>query len=215
MKMTRSQLINTIIRKHGYKTYLEIGVNTPRQPGYNWKNIDISLKHGVDPAEKVNAMFKMTSDEFFARHVSMKYDIIFVDGLHIFDQAYRDIMNSLKWLTEGGTIVVHDCNPLSESTQHPIHTPGIWLGDVWKAILKLRMERSDLSIYTVDTDFGCGIIQRGSQKLFHPNDQKADIYSFDFLDANRKEILNLISVHKFKKIIGVESWLDRLILKMS
>jgi hypothetical protein len=187
--MTRSQLINLLISNYGYKTYLEVGVNTPAQPGYNFDNVKINLKHGVDPAEKVKATFQMTSDDFFDKHIKMKYDLIFIDGLHLFEQAHRDIINSLKWLSENGTIVVHDCNPTLEKTQRRTHTSGPWHGDVWKAILKLRMENPHISIYTVDTDEGCAIIQRGSQKLFKPENEMIDLYNFTFFDTNRKNIL--------------------------
>ncbi len=209
--MKRSQLINLLIEKNGYKTYLEIGVNTPSQTGWVWDSIKADVKHGVDPNPATKATFVMTSDEFFATKASMKYDLIFVDGLHVFDQAYRDIENALKWLNDGGTIVVHDCNPLLEKHQQPVHTAGIWNGDVWKAILKLRMERPDLYIYTVDTDFGCGVIQKGSQELFKPEDMRDDVYSFEFFRANRKEILNLVSFHKFKRMMGVAGWLDKIL----
>lgn len=203
MKMTRSELINALIKKNAYKSYLEIGVNTPKQPGYNWNSVIIETKHGVDPNPKTNAAFVMTSDEFFEKHISMKYDIVFVDGLHLFEQAYRDIMNSLKYLNDGGTIVVHDCNPLLEKTQVREHVAGAWHGDVWKAILKLRMEERDLSIYTIDTDEGCGIIQKGHQELLVVKDKGVDPYTFAFFNKHRKEILNLISVKEFKKSLGL------------
>ncbi|OGF21719.1 hypothetical protein A2Y83_03285 [Candidatus Falkowbacteria bacterium RBG_13_39_14] len=209
--MTRSQLINIIIQHYGYKTYLEIGVNTPAQPGWNFDNIKIETKHGVDPSEKVKATFKTTSDEFFDKHISMKYDIIFIDGLHLFEQVYRDIINSLKWLNDNGAIVVHDCNPLLEKTQRRIHTSGAWHGDVWKAILKLRMREAAISIYTVDTDEGCAIIQKGVQKLFEVKDSNVDIYNFTFFDANRKKILNLIDVNQFKKIMNVKNKSNKII----
>lgn len=199
--MTRTELIRTLIEKNGYKSYLEIGVNTPAQPGYNWDSIEIETKHGVDPA--VDTTFKMESDEFFAKHVKQKYDIVFVDGLHIFDQAHRDIVNSLKWLNDNGTIVVHDCNPTKEITQRPDRASDVWHGDVWKAILKLRMEEPNVSIYTVDTDEGCAVIQKGKQELFKPADPKADVYDYWFFNANRTKILNLISVKEFKKRMGL------------
>lgn len=84
-KMTRSQLINSLIKKNNYRTYLEIGSNTLAQPGYYFDNGEIALKHGVDPA--VDTTFKMTADEIFDKYIKMKYDIIFVDGLHIFEQT--------------------------------------------------------------------------------------------------------------------------------
>ena len=74
--MTRTELINGLIQKNNYTTYLEIGVNTPAQPGYNWVGVQIPVKHGVDP--NVNTTYQMTSDEFFEKYVQQKYDIIFI-----------------------------------------------------------------------------------------------------------------------------------------
>ena len=207
--MTRSEIINLFIKKNGYKKYLEIGVNTPAQPGWNFDNIIADIKHGVDPNPKVKTTFNTTSDDFFEKHISQKYDIIFIDGLHLSEQVYRDIINSLAWLNEGGTIVVHDCNPVLEKTQVRIHTSGAWHGDVWKAILKLRMENPKLSVYTIDTDEGCGIIQRGHQDLFKSTEPDSVIYDFKFLNANRKAVLNLISVREFKRKMGIESKIDK------
>lgn len=194
--MTRIEIINSLIKKNNYQSYLEIGVNTPAQPGWSHDSIQIPTKHGVDPAPEVHATFPVPSDEFFEKHVSQKYDIIFVDGLHIFDQAYRDIVNSLKWLNDKGTIVVHDCNPTTEITQRPIRASDVWHGDVWKAILKLRTEYKDAEINTVDADEGCSIIRAGSQALF-PIDPNVDMYTYEFFDQHRNEILHLISPEEF------------------
>lgn len=195
---TRAEIINALIKKNNYKSYLEIGVNTPAQPGWSHGAIEIELKHGVDPAPDIKATFPVTSDEFFEKHIKQKYDIVFVDGDHIFEQAYRDIINSLQWLKDNGTIVVHDCNPTKEITQRRIRASNVWHGDVWKAILKLRMERSDIEIYTVSTDEGCGIIRKGRQELFRVGEYAGDIYTYDFFNRHRKNILNLITVDEFK-----------------
>jgi hypothetical protein len=195
--MTRTEIINALIDKHGYEDYLEIGVNTPSQPGYNWVGVKAQTKTGVDP--NVDTTFKMTSDEFFEKMSQHYYDIVFVDGLHIFEQAYRDIVNSLKWLSPNGTIVVHDCNPVTEITQRRERASDAWHGDVWKAIVKLRMEEIGLTIHTVDTDEGCAIIRRGSQILL-PVSSDEDPYDYSFLEKRRVEALNLISVEEFKKI---------------
>lgn len=195
--MTRTEIINGLIRKNNYEDYLEIGVNTPAQPGYNWIGVAIKTKHGVDP--NVDTTYQMTSDAFFENHISQRYDIVFVDGLHLFEQAYRDINNSLKCLSESGTIVVHDCNPTEEITQRRERASDAWHGDVWKAIVKLRMEEPDLSIHTVDADEGCGIIRRGKQQLLSV-DAGEDPYSFSFLERRREEALNLISVDDFQTL---------------
>ena len=195
--MTRTEIINSLIDKHGYENYLEIGVNTPSQPGYNWVGVKAKIKHGVDP--NVDTTYRMTSDEFFEKHLSRFYDIVFVDGLHIFEQAYRDIVNSLKWLSPNGAIVVHDCNPVTEITQRRERASDAWHGDVWKAIVKLRMEEIGLTIHTVDTDEGCAIIRSGSQILL-PVSPDEDPYDYSFLERRRVEALNLISVEEFKKL---------------
>lgn len=211
--MNRIKIINSLVEKNDYKTYLEIGVNTPAQPGYSHTSINIPLKHGVDPA--VDTTYKMTSDEFFKKHIDKKYDIIFVDGLHIFEQVYRDITNSLKWLNDNGTIVVHDCNPTREITQRRDRASSVWHGDVWKAILKLRMEEPNITIYTINADEGCAIIQKGYQELFKPTIAKEDMYTYKFFEKNKKEILNLVSIKEFKKKMNIHlSWHEKFLKKL-
>lgn len=200
--MTRSQLINLLIQKKDYHSYLEIGVNTPAQPGFSHDNIKVDIKHGVDPNPDTLATFIMPSDEFFAKHVQQKYDIIFVDGLHVFDQAYRDIINSLKWLNDGGTIVVHDCNPTTEITQRVERASDVWHGDVWKAILQLRTEHPEVEISTVDTDEGCGIITKGHQELLPKEADEQSMYTYDYLATHRQEILHLVSPEQFQQQLG-------------
>jgi len=207
--MTRIEIINAIIKKNNYTTYLEIGVNTPRQPGYSHASIVVNTKHGVDP--NVDTTYKMTSDEFFTQN-KKKYDIVFIDGLHIFEQTYRDIINSLAILNEGGAIVVHDCNPKREITQRRERASSVWHGDVWKAILKLRMENPNVEIYTINADEGCGVIQKGHQALFIPAVSKENIHSFDFFKRNKKEILHLINVREFKIKFGIAlAWYEKIL----
>lgn len=199
--MTRTQIINGLIAKNNYKSYLEIGINEPSPDTrrWNWTDVQIETKHGVDP--NVDTTYRMTSDEFFAKHVPQKYDIIFVDGLHLFEQAHRDILNSLNNLNENGTIIVHDCNPIHEITQRRERVSAAWHGDVWKAILKLRIEEPFISIDTVDTDEGCGIIRKGTQELLNPIEISSsfDIYDYSYLEKHRQKFLNLISIENFVK----------------
>jgi hypothetical protein len=197
--MMRTELINILIEKHGYKSYLEIGVNTPAQPGYNWAGINAEIKHGVDP--NVDTTYRMTSDEFFESHISQNYDIVFIDGLHLSEQAHRDIIKSLEHLSDGGCVVVHDCNPTEEITQLRERASNAWHGDVWRAILMLRTLEPNLSMCTVDTDEGCCVIRHGSQVTM-PIPSSVNPYEYSFLEKNRKQVLNLISVEEF-----VEHWL--------
>ena len=87
-------------------------------------------------------------------------------------------------------------NPEKEEHQIIPFTSGVWNGDCWKAFVSLRQERNDLEMYVVNTDHGCGVIRLGEQKLINlPKD--AFELDFDFLENNRKELLNLITVEEF------------------
>jgi hypothetical protein len=184
----RSDIINHLIDTNEYKRYLEIGVRDNK----NFNRIKTPHKDGVDPAGKCN--YKMKSDEFFKTiPKDQMYDIVFIDGLHLKDQVLRDVGNSLKHLSDGGVIVMHDCSPLKPehaTGKYPGH--GTWNGTVWQAFAELRMTRKDLSMWTVDEDCGCGIVKVGSQKLFPKQELK-----FSLLANNRKELLNLISPEEF------------------
>lgn len=188
----RYDIINFLIRENNYKKYLEIGVRNNKC----FNKILCEEKDGLDINEKYNCRYNMSSDIFFKTIPNDKiYDIIFIDGLHLEEQVTKDIYNSLKHLSENGTIVVHDCNPGRLASQLREKTVKKWNGDVWKSICKLRCKHDDLKISVVNIDNGCGIITKGKQyKINIPKDTEL---TYDFLNDNRKYILNLISVEKF------------------
>jgi hypothetical protein len=194
--LNRYDIINLLIRKNNYKSYLEIGV----EGGINFDAIQCPVKHGVDPFSD-KATFKIPSDEFFGMiHDFVEYDLIFVDGLHVADQAFRDISSALAHLSENGTVVVHDCNPPTEwhqrSYEEFIKEPAAWNGDVWKAIVKVRGIYSYTEVKVVDTDWGCGILRATDEKQ-KTLDVKEEDMTYSNFEANRKEWLNLITPEEF------------------
>jgi len=191
--MMRWDIINHLIDKNNYKSYLEIGV---QDYSSNCEKIKVEHKVAIDPAPRNRCDFIGTSDEYFAQlSPEVKFDIVFIDGLHLTEQVNKDIENSLKHLTQNGTIVLHDCNPESERMQVREDHGGPWTGDVWKSIFKHRF-RKDLNVSVVDTDYGCGVIQKGTQII--PDIEYSDVnLNWDTLAFNKKEMLNLISVEEF------------------
>ncbi len=193
--MFRFDIINQLIQKRRYKRYLEIGV----EGGDAVRAVRCELKHGVDPASK-NATFQVPSDEFFGIiRPDLKYDCIFVDGLHTEDQTMRDIENSLAHLSAGGVIVVHDVNPPTEWHQRKYEIAKQngcrqWNGTVWRAWVRLRAERPDLSMACVDTDWGCGIIEPGEQQCI----QLLPGFTYAEFEAERAHWLNLITPAEFR-----------------
>jgi hypothetical protein len=197
--LARFEVINRVIDSGGAKSYLEIGVNTPKQPGYSRDKIKAQVVHGVDPNPNSAADYIMPSDLFFSSHCSVLYDVVFIDGMHLFEQAYKDILNGLENLREGGVVIVHDTRPDSWVTQTRNHgQANKWHGDVWKAILFLRLTHPALNVMTVDTDEGCTIISKG---VGNPPDLSTDenIFSWRFFARNYIEVLNLVSAEEFMR----------------
>lgn len=188
-QMTRTEIINTLIREYEYKSYLEIGVFNRE---HNFNLVKCINKVCVDPDPKCKADFVMTSDMFFEKYHST-YDLVFVDGSHISTQVYRDILNALDCLNKGGTIVCHDMNPVSLEAQKVPRIQGEWNGDCWMAWVWLRATRSDLSMKVIDTDYGCGIIQRGKQDLLQIDCN----ITYENLQLNKEKWLNLKPVSTF------------------
>lgn len=198
--MQRYDIINHFIKKHGFKKYLEIGVDN----GTCIKKIKCDLKDGVDPADgawrvpEIN--FQMTSDDFFKQNKTI-YDIVFIDGLHHSEQVDLDIENSIKYTPNSGVILLHDCNPPTQGHAAVPRTQSAWNGDVYKSVLKFQKENKDHTFFTVDTDWGVGVILKNVKSNSDVTDEEYDhgISDWHYFDANRKRLLNLISVTDFEK----------------
>ena len=123
----------------------------------------------INPAS--DADYIMSSDSYFANY-HQKFDIIFIDGLHLYEQVLKDIINSLHHLNEGGVIVMHDCMPTREEYQYRDRVTGSWNGDVWKAYY-LYKQISQYDCYVIDQDWGCAVIDTNLKKVrrdFDPED---------------------------------------------
>jgi len=182
--MDRLRLLNELAAMFKYKRYLEIGVGT----GRIFRSVVCADKVGVEPNGRGTE--KRTSDDYFDRLPSDElFDLVFVDGMHEEEFVDRDVENSLKHLSPGGTIVLHDCNPLSEWLERPsdeFKPREKWYGTVWRSFAKLRMSCTDLFMVTIDADCGLGVIRRGKQRLFPVSD-----LSYDLLEKDRVELLRL------------------------
>lgn len=196
--MNRFEIINEIASKIGAVNYLEIGV----YDGFCFEKINIPIKDAVDPNPITHhTNFKMTSDEFFSSlHPKKGYDIIFIDGLHTYEQSMKDFINSEKHLNPGGFIIFHDTNPPSENHASDVQISGDWNGSVYKTIIELRSEWPNLNIFTVNTDWGVTVVRRGPQNRLDLDLKNCLNYSF--FNSRREEVLNLISTDEFREWIS-------------
>ena len=122
------------------------------------------------------------------------------------------LKNTLKYLSDDGVMVLHDCNPQTKEAAVSFkewderNQSGTWNGDVWRTILHLRSLRDDINVFTLDCDHGLGIITKGKpeNKL---NFSLQEIVQFDYEDfnANRKEWINLKPADYFYNYFNLQS----------
>jgi hypothetical protein len=213
--MDRLQVINQLIQQKELHNYLEIGVFN----GHVFFRVESGFKVAVDPEFQFdwwrkfgkilvnplnisNQYFQKTSDEFFAVDAEVlfkkrKIQIALIDGMHECDFVLRDVENVLKYLDENGVIVLHDCNPQNRESAVPAiewklkGSKGIWNGDVWKAILKIRSSRPDLTAFVLDCDHGLGVVVKQPSPILSYSAAEIDDFTFDDFKSNRNHWLNL------------------------
>lgn len=228
--LNRIKIIQQLINATGARNYLEIGVNN----GACFLRLRARCKIAVDPSFKIatgrklkyfvknpwnfnNRYFEQTSDDFFSSQGEMlatnRPQLVLIDGLHTYEQALRDVINSLSFLDRNGIIVMHDCNPLTEQAGLPASSidhikktlseyRGVWNGDVWKAIVHLRSMHTDLEVFVLDCDHGIGVVRRGTagKKLSFAEDEIRNLTYRD-LEKNREEFLNLKPAAFFEEFV--------------
>ena len=59
--MDRIHIINYLIKKNNYKKYLEIGI----EDSFNFENVKIDYKVGVDPIISLDGVINKDSNKFF------------------------------------------------------------------------------------------------------------------------------------------------------
>lgn len=176
--MKRYDLINELISKYNFSSFLEIG----HFVGECFNAVEVDIKESVDPDPNTKPTHILTSDDYF-KSTKNTFDIIFIDGLHEYKQVYRDIKNSLEHLNKGGVIVMHDCHPNSEACQRhsEIYPGGEWTGDCWKAFVKSRAELP-YEMYVWDHDWGCGVIDTNKEKLSDTSALPTDMEKMTYSD---------------------------------
>jgi len=193
-KKSRLEIIQNIIEKKNFKKYLEIGCFDDEV----FKNIRCEKKVGVDPVS--GGTIRATSDQFFYQNKE-NFDCIFIDGLHEYHQVKKDIINSLRFLSENGMILLHDCLPDNYYEQANPRCQWIWNGDVWKSIIEFRNSKN-LDIYTCYADHGIGVIlKRPNRNLLDYPKKDFSKLNFDEYFYNHKKLMNIIEYDELIKII--------------
>ena len=173
--------------------YLEIGCD--QNDVFNSIPVIHSNKIGVDPNS--GGSHKMTSDDFFKQN-DKSFDVIFIDGLHTYEQAQKDVINSLKILNTNGVIFIHDLLPGDKiDADRTRYLPG-WSGDVWKVAIELsQSEGLDFKIVNIDT--GVGILKKNEnyeyKKILEIKNKNFDDFYDKYMD--QLSIINSLEAFNF------------------
>lgn len=163
MSSDRLNSIRKILKKDEI-CYLEIGIENAN----TFVNVHAEKKIGVDPfplrrppLHDHKMFIHPTTSENFFRQNSTLFDLVFIDGLHTYEQTYEDILNSINSSSEECLILVDDVIPSDKyaalrsqlECQVLKHKNGItnnyWMGDVFKLLPLLSNFHNELRWSTI------------------------------------------------------------------
>ncbi len=157
--MNRHDFLSGLHEQLAPRSYLEIGI----RDGLGLAR-SRTRTIGVDPDYAITKelrcdlqLVKATSDDFFARPDALAHfpagvvDYTFIDGMHLFEFAFRDFINAEKVSTPGSVIVIDDMLPRRVSEAARDRHTSFWTGDVYKLTAVLEKYRPDLAVLPVDT----------------------------------------------------------------
>jgi len=148
----RIAVVNLLLSKFQNPSYLEIGCESNTL----FDSVPALKKIGVDPVSGGNV--RKTSDAFFENN-DVRFDVVFIDGLHTYEQVRKDIINSIESLNKGGWIALHDMLPSNWTEHHiPRVSNGNWTGTVWKVAFELILTKG-IEFKLLSIDHGVGVIK--------------------------------------------------------
>jgi hypothetical protein len=199
------------------KCYLEIGTKwgtSLRLAKCPSIAIDPNFAFGSDALEQkpMCALFRMTSDSFFANHdptaiLGRPIDLAFLDGMHRCEFLLRDFANTERSCRTNSVIIMHDCIPveLAIAERNPgrvtiePHRSDWWAGDVWRTLLILKKYRKDLKITAVDaqpTGLVCitHLNPRSTQLIDDYSDLAAEMFSMSLEELGLTNFFSMINL---------------------
>jgi hypothetical protein len=171
-------------------SYLEIGI----AHGVTFHGVQAPRKVAVDPYFAFTGRpdippgctveyHEMGSDDYFGGIVEDqdRFDVIFIDGLHTFEQTLRDLLNALDFLAWDGVIVIDDVRP----TNYPASLPEMpdvhatrtmlnlehdhsWMGDVYKLVFFIESFLQQFSFATIEDNLGQLVLWRQRRLQVEP-----------------------------------------------
>lgn len=147
----RIAVVNLLLADKTNGRYLEIGCDTNSL----FDSVIARNKVGVDPQR--GGTHRLTSDQFFQQNRD-RFDVVFIDGLHTYEQTRQDVVNALRCVPKNGWIALHDMFPCNWQEEHVPRVSVAWTGNVWKVAFELaRGEGLDFKLLRIDQ--GVGVVR--------------------------------------------------------
>lgn len=207
-----SERINAIGSLVGAKRYLEVGV----WRGETFRRVNIHYKCGVDPRPLFDLgdlslphrFYTMPSDSFFINENEETFDVIFLDGLHTFEQTFRDFVNSLTFSHDKTVWIIDDtvpsdfCSAMADASRASrirslTNDKSLaWHGDVFKLLFTIHDFFPKFDYRTV---IGRGnpqtILVKSNRKMFSPRWNSFETVSrFSFAEfIENREVIKPVS----------------------
>lgn len=187
MLAERHERLNALARINSASKYLEVGV----ERGATFARVNVPYKVGVDPkfefdvrecADGQTVFHEVTSDCFFSRLAPAHgpFDLIYLDGLHTFDQTFRDFCASLRYSHAGTIWLLDDTHPSGRLAAIP-NLPfarrlnwllkrenADWMGDVYKVVFAIHDFFPQFT-YATFTGHGQTAVWLETRKDFRPS----------------------------------------------
>lgn len=175
--MNRADVVQTVVDRYNGASYLEIGVST----GETFNQVRARRKVAVDPAFGFSPppnnpsvqYHSVASDKYFGNQELFElFDVIFLDGLHTFEQTLRDFTNSIDRLNRGGLIVIDDVLPNHWYASIRDYQTSIlvrdalkiqdrsWMGDTYRLVFFLKSFFQQYDYATVADNHGQLVVWR-------------------------------------------------------
>ena len=137
-----------------------------------------------------------TSDQFFYHRIeaSATFDVVFIDGLHTFEQTLRDLLNALRHTHERSVIMIDDVKPISYAASLPNQEDARalrkatgdedkrWMGDVFKLVFFIAGYLTSYHFATVVETYG-QLVMWSARRLPDTDLGIEDIARLQFHDA--------------------------------